>query len=201
MLSRTAVAVVRVWPSRAHRSDTSPEAAWHSGFNLADALVVFGCGIYSLRLDGTGVFSTSAGEQEAFVCLVLLLSNNSLKYFPELPRRGHAQRHPRNGSCGASCGCGGGDRNGSQQQCSNCEVSLCGLLLLLSADVPVGVWTDRNDLRMFAGVYAVAVIVLLQSKMRLHVFAAAVVSAHWRQHRRSSLVPEQTVAGQCASCR
>lgn len=53
--------------------------------------------------------------------------------------------------------------------------AFCGLLLLLlSADVPVGVWTDRNDLRMFAGVYAVAVIVLLQSKMRLHVFAAAV---------------------------
>ena len=53
--------------------------------------------------------------------------------------------------------------------------AFCGLLLLLlSADVPVGVWTDRNDLRMFAGVYAVAVIVLLQSKMRLHVFAASV---------------------------
>ena len=53
--------------------------------------------------------------------------------------------------------------------------ALCGLLLLLlSVDVPVGIWTDRNDLRMFAGVYAIAVIVLLQSKMRLHVFAASV---------------------------
>lgn len=53
--------------------------------------------------------------------------------------------------------------------------AFCGLLLLLlSADVPVGVWTDRNDLRMFASVYAVAVIVLLHSKMRLHVLAASV---------------------------
>ena len=53
--------------------------------------------------------------------------------------------------------------------------AFCGLfLLILSADVPVGIWTDRNDLRMFAGVYAVAVIVLLHSKMRLHVLAASV---------------------------
>ena len=43
--------------------------------------------------------------------------------------------------------------------------------MLLTADVPIGIWTDRNDLRMFAGVYALAVIILLRTKMRLHLFA------------------------------
>ncbi len=44
-------------------------------------------------------------------------------------------------------------------------------VMLLTADVPIGIWTDRKDLRMFAGVYALAVIILLRTKMRLHLFA------------------------------
>ena len=46
--------------------------------------------------------------------------------------------------------------------------------MLLTVDVPIGIWTDRNDLRMFAGVYALAVIILLRTKMRLHFLAFAV---------------------------
>ncbi|NBS29914.1 MAG: hypothetical protein EBS76_05225 [Actinobacteria bacterium] len=47
-------------------------------------------------------------------------------------------------------------------------------LMMLTTDVPVGIWTDRNDLRMFAGVYAIAVIILLQTKVRLHLLAVSV---------------------------
>jgi len=43
--------------------------------------------------------------------------------------------------------------------------------MMLTVDVPIGIWTDRNDLRMFAGVYALAVIILLRTKMRLHLLA------------------------------
>lgn len=47
-------------------------------------------------------------------------------------------------------------------------------LMMVATDVPVGIWTDRNDLRMFAGVYAIAVIILLQTKVRLHLLAVSV---------------------------
>ena len=46
--------------------------------------------------------------------------------------------------------------------------------MMLTVDVPIGIWTDRNDLRMFAGVYALAVIILLRTKMRLHLLACIV---------------------------
>lgn len=46
--------------------------------------------------------------------------------------------------------------------------------MMLTVDVPIGIWTDRNDLRMFAGVYALAVIILLRTKMRLHLLAFVV---------------------------
>lgn len=48
------------------------------------------------------------------------------------------------------------------------------VVMLFTADVPIGIWTDRNDLRMFAGVYAIAVIILLRTKMRLHLHALVV---------------------------
>ena len=48
------------------------------------------------------------------------------------------------------------------------------VLMLLTADVPIGIWTDRNDLRMFAGVYSLAVIILLRTNMRLHLVALVV---------------------------
>jgi hypothetical protein len=42
------------------------------------------------------------------------------------------------------------------------------VVILLTVDVPIGIWTDRNNLRMFAGVYALAVVILLRTNMRLH---------------------------------
>jgi hypothetical protein len=63
-------------------------------------------------------------------------------------------------------------RSGQPRILSSAFVGLAAMLL--TVDVPIGIWTDRNDLRMFAGVYAVAVIILLRTNMRLHLLALVI---------------------------
>jgi hypothetical protein len=53
--------------------------------------------------------------------------------------------------------------------------ALIGLVISAAiVDVPEGIWIDRNDLRMFADLYAVSMTVLLMTKARLGVPASAV---------------------------
>ena len=53
--------------------------------------------------------------------------------------------------------------------------ALVGLAIgALIVDVPEGIWVDRNDLRMFADLYAVAVMVLVMTRTRLRVAAIGV---------------------------
>ncbi|MGA1344809.1 MAG: hypothetical protein ACO35E_02400, partial [Ilumatobacteraceae bacterium] len=47
---------------------------------------------------------------------------------------------------------------------------------LVTVDVPIGVWTDRNDLRMFSDVYVLAATVLLVAGRRAPLLSTVAVA-------------------------